>query len=208
MSKIVKQMELDALTQSFGNVRDMVLLTANKVDATLDYNFRKQLREKKIRVQMVKNTLARTVLKKNGIEVEGVWSGTTLIAWGGDSIKHLSKTIDGLIKDIEKKEAKHKEKIKVKAAVADGRQCTLAQAMTMPTRFEAIGEIIGMILGPGSAIASALTSAAEQVASQIATIADRKEEPEPAPAPDAAVVAAPESATAPEGAAPPEGPAA
>jgi large subunit ribosomal protein L10 len=187
MSKVVKQMELDALSKAFGKVRDFVFLTSSKVDAALDYNFRKTLREKKIRVQMVKNTLARKVLKDNGIEVNGVWEGTTLLAWGGDSIKGLSTTIDNLLTEIGKKEAKNKDKIKVKGpnggvAVADGQQVPFGAAKTMPTRLEAIGEIIGMILAPASAIAGCLTGPAAQVASQVATIAERKEDAAPAPA--------------------------
>lgn len=184
MSKVVKQMELDALSKAFGKVRDFVFLTSSKVDAALDYNFRKTLREKKIRVQMVKNTLARKVLKDNGIEVNGVWEGTTLLAWGGDSIKGLSTTIDNLLTEIGKKEAKNKDKIKVKganAAVADGQQVPFETAKTMPTRLEAIGDLLGMILAPASQIAGCLTGPAAQVASQVATIAERKEDEAPAP---------------------------
>lgn len=185
MSKVVKQMELDALSKAFGKVRDFVFLTSSKVDAALDYNFRKTLREKKIRVQMVKNTLAKKVLKDNGIEVKDVWSGTTLLAWGGDSIKGLATTIDNLLADITKKDAKNKDKIKVKgdnAAVADGQQVSFEIAKKMPTRLEAIGEIIGAILAPASQIAGCLTGPAAQVASQVATISERKEDAAPAPA--------------------------
>ena len=98
MSKVVKQMELDALTQNLGGVRDMVLLTSTRVDASLDYNFRKGLREKNVRLQMVKNTLARKVLEGNGVKVDGVWEGTTLIAWGPESVKDLSKAVDAVLK--------------------------------------------------------------------------------------------------------------
>jgi len=183
MSKAVKQMEYTALEQTFSGVRDMVLLSPAKVDSTTDYNFRKQLREKKVRVQMVKNSLVRRVFEANGVKLDDkVWTGTTLVAWGGDSIKDLSKAVDGLIKDIEKKDPKQKDKLKVKTAVADGQPVPMATALVMPTRLEAIGEIIGMILGPASAIAGALTGPAGQLASQIATIADKKEDAAPAPA--------------------------
>jgi ribosomal protein L10 len=178
MSKLVKQMELDSLSKAFGKVRDFVFLTSSKVDAALDYSFRKTLRDKKIRVQMVKNTLTRKILKDNGIEATDVWSGTTLLCWGGDSIKSLATTIDTLLKEIDKN-PKNKEKIKLKGdrcAIADGQQCTFEAAKTMPTRLEAIGEIVGLILGPASQIAGCLTGPAAQVASQVATIAERKED--------------------------------
>ena len=183
MSKLVKQMEYTALEQTFSGVRDMVLLSPARVDSTVDYNFRKQLREKKVRVQMVKNSLVRRVFEANGVKLDDkVWAGTTLVAWGADSIKDLSKAVDGLIKDIEKKDPKQKDKLKVKVAVADGQPVPMATALVMPTRLEAIGEIIGMILGPASAIAGCLTGPGGQVASQIATIAEKKDEAAPAPA--------------------------
>src|SRR5262245_46971161 len=132
---------------------------------------------------MVKSALAQWVFEAQGIKMDDkVWAGTTWVAWGADSIKDLSKAVDGLIKDIEKKDPKQKDKLKVKVAVAEGQPVPMATAMTMPTRLEAIGEIIGMILGPASSIAAALTGPAAQVASQIATIADRKEEAPTAPA--------------------------
>lgn len=183
MSKAVKQMEYTALEQTFSGVRDMVLLTPSKVDSTVDYNFRKQLREKKVRVQMVKNSLVRRVFEANGVKLDDkVWAGTTLVAWGADSIKDLSKAVDGLIKDIEKKDPKQKDKLKIKTAVADGQPVPMATALTMPTRLEAIGEIVGMMLAAVSEIAGGLTGPVSQVASQISTIADKKEEAPAAPA--------------------------
>lgn len=193
MSKIVKQMEYTALEATFKGVRDLLLIVPTKVDSGLDFNFRKQLRDKKVRVQMVKNTLAQRVFGAQGVTVDAkVWGGTTLVAWGGDSIKGLSQAVNTLIKEIEKKDPKAKDKFVVKAAVADGVPVTLDQALKMPTRLEAIGEILGMILGPGSAIAACLTAIGAQLAGQIATLADRKEEPVAAPAPaEAAVSSAP-----------------
>src|SRR5271170_2474476 len=107
MSKLVKQMEFDALSNTFKGVRDMVLLSADKVGSQLDFTTRKALREKKIRMQMVKNTLARKVFQANGVKVEDkFWSGTTVVAWGADSIKDLSKAVDALLKEIAKKNPK------------------------------------------------------------------------------------------------------
>jgi large subunit ribosomal protein L10 len=183
MSKLVRNMEYAALEKDFSGVRDLLLITPTKVDSTLDYNFRKQLRDKSIRVKMVKNTLVQRVFEANGVKLaDKLWTGTTLVAWGSDSIKGLSKAVDGLIKEIEKKDPKAKDKLVVKAAVVDGQTVPFKTAMEMPTRLEAIGEIIGMILGPASSIAGCLVAPGGQVASQIASIADKKEETAEAPA--------------------------
>jgi large subunit ribosomal protein L10 len=183
MSKVIKSMEMAALKQSFGGVRNMVLLSATRIDAGTDHAIRSGLRGQKIRLQMVKNSLARRVLAEDGIELKDVWSGTTLFAWGGESIKDLSKAIEKLIADLTKKNPKLKENLTVKAAIAEGEQVPFAEALKMPTRQEIIGELVGMILGPGSAIAGALTGPASQVASQIQTISEKKDEAAPADTP-------------------------
>jgi ribosomal protein L10 len=183
MSKVVKKMELDALGKTFTGVKDLVLLAPDKIGSLLEYNIRKDLRAKKVRLHLVKNTFARKILGENGVKVDDKhWSGPTLVAFGGDSIKDLSKAVDALLKDIVKKNPKDENKLKVKTAIADGNACTLDQAMKMPTRLEAIGEIISMIMGPASSIAGALTGPASQLASQIASIADKKEDQPAAPA--------------------------
>jgi large subunit ribosomal protein L10 len=182
MSKAVKQMEMDALAKTFGGVRDMVLLTATKVDAGLDHTFRKHLRDKQVHLQMVKNSLICKVFDGSGLKLDGIWAGSTLIAWGPESIKDVSKAVDGALKELAKKDNKLGEKIKVKTAVADGQPLPMERALTMPTRLEAIGEIIGMILGLASSIAGCLTGPASQVASQVASIAEKKPEEAPAAA--------------------------
>ena len=72
--------------------------------------------------------------------------------------------------------ATYKDKVTVKGAVVEGQKITFQQALEMPTREEAIGQIIGMIVGVGGALAGLLTGPASQVASQIQTIAERKPE--------------------------------
>ncbi len=179
MSKAVKQLQMDALETTFAGVKDMVFLSLTRVDAKTENTVRLGLRKKNIGLSMVKNSLLRRVFKKTGVEPgEDVWAGPTVVAWGGESVKDLSKAIEAaLLKD-----AKFKDKVKVKTAVAEGQPVPFEIALTMPTRKEAIGEIVGMILGPASSIAGCLTGPAAQVASQIQTIAEKKPEGEAAPA--------------------------
>jgi len=192
MSKKVEKMELDALTTTFSGVRDLVILSTTKVQSELDYSVRKTLRDKKIKFKMVKNTLARKVLGEMGISVKDpAWSGPTIVAWGADSIKDLSKGVDALLKDIVKKNPKDANKLIVKTAVADGQECKFEDAMKMPTRLEAIGEIVSMILGPGSAIAGCLTAPGSQVASLVEAVEKKAGESAPETAEVAPVEAAP-----------------
>ena len=81
MSKKIKELELSALRKSIGGVKDFVILEPLKVDAATDFEFRKKLREKKCKVQLVKNSLARKIFEEGGLKVDA-WSGPTLLIWG------------------------------------------------------------------------------------------------------------------------------
>lgn len=175
MSKKIKQLEMDALKKTFAEVKDMVVLSATGVDCTTDNQLRLALRKKKIRVQMVKNSLAKRVFGDLGIKIDGVWEGPTLLAWGTDSVAELSKSIDEI--------AKKNKKITVKRAVAEGEAIAFADALKRPTRQQAIGTILAMILGPAAQIAGCIAGPAGQIAGQIKTLADKKPEEGAAPAP-------------------------
>ena len=174
MSKKIKQLEMDALKKAFQGVRDLVVLSATGVDCHTDNQIRLALRKKKVRMQMVKNSLAKRVFGELGLQIDGIWEGPTILAWGTDSVAELSKSIDEV--------ARKNAKIQVKKAVAEGVEVTFEQALKMPTRLEAIGTILSMILGPARQIAGQIAGPAGHIAGQIKTIADKKPE-EAAPAP-------------------------
>lgn len=178
MSKVIKGMELDDLRRTFSGVREMVVLSMVKLSAQGEYQFRKALRAKNIKVRQVKNTLTRKVLREMNFSIPDnspYWQKPTVIAWGGGSIKELSKAVEAELKG-PKTAALYKEKIIVKGAVADGQPVAFEDALKLPTRLELIGEIIGGMLGAVSAIAGGLTGPVSQVASQIVKISEKKEE--------------------------------
>jgi len=177
MSKVIKQMEMDALRSAFGEVRDAVVLSVTGLNCHLEGTLRATLRNKNIRLKMVKNSLTRRVFDEMGIRIGAdspMWAGPTTLAWGANSIAELSRAIDEELKK-SKNAAAYKDKVNIKGAIAEGQTISFEQALTMPTREEAIAQIIGMILGPGSAIAGCLTGPISQVASQIQTISEKTE---------------------------------
>lgn len=165
MSKAIKKLEMDSLKQTFGGVKEYVFLSVNKLNSQQDWALRAALRKKKIRVQMVKNSLARRVFRDLGmpIEQEEYWKGSTWLTWGPESIAELSKEIETTVV----KNAQLKDKVNIKGAVTEGLPVPFEQALKMPTRLEALGAIVAAVLGPASQIASQLTAAVSQVASQI-----------------------------------------
>src|SRR5947209_14158591 len=96
MSKAIKQMEMDALKQTFQDIRDMVILSASKVSCQEDTQLRTALRKKNIRLRVVKNSLARRVFDELGMAVHQCWEGPTTLAWGSNSLAELSKELETL----------------------------------------------------------------------------------------------------------------
>lgn len=179
MSKKIKEFELQALRNSLGGVRDFVALEPVKVDSATDFEFRRKLRAKDIKVQLVKNSFAKKVFADGGIQTDGTWVGTTLICWGGDSVKTLATSVDQAVKE-SKKDPKSPEKFKVKTAVADGQTVSFEVAKTLPTRKEAIGEILSALLGPGGAVVGCLVGPANQLAGCVAAVEEKAKTAAPA----------------------------
>ena len=190
MSKQIKQMQMDALSETFRGVRDLVVLSVTKLNAGADNALRQTLRKKNIHLELVKNSLTRRVFQELDLHVSAdspFWQGPTALAWGARSIAELSRSVDAELR-APKTGAQYKDKVTVKGAIAEGQVVTFQQAIEMPTREEAIGQILNMILGAGGAIAALLTGPASQVASQIQK---KAEEPEPEAPPEGAAPPAP-----------------
>jgi large subunit ribosomal protein L10 len=173
MSKQIKQMEMDLLGKTFRDVRDLVVLGITKMSAQDNFQLRRNLRKKKISVQVVKNSLTRRVFGEMGMKADGFWSGPTAVAWGGSSLAELSRELDTLLK-------KNKN-VTFKGAFAEGQEVSFDQAIKMPTRAEAIGRVISLALSPAARLLGQISGPAGSVASQIKSIAEKKPE-EPAPA--------------------------
>ncbi len=175
MSKQIKQMGMDTLKQQFQGVRDLVMMNVVGLDAVSDNNIRLALRKKNIRLQMVKNSLAKRVFNEMGISLDKTWESATTLAWGGTSVAELCKELEAQFK-------KSKDKVKFKGAVAEGLQITFEQGLKMPTRQEAIGSVVMLLLSPGRRLAGQIRGPAGRLAGQIKSISEKKEEAAAAPA--------------------------
>ena len=194
MSKKIKAMELDALRAKIGEARDFVLVEPLKVDAGADYTFRKTLREKNIRVQMVKNSYAKKIFGEVNLDAGEVWTKQTLLCFGGANVKELATTVDTAIKD-SKKDPKAPEKYKVKTALADGQVVTLEDAKKMPTREEALGGILSALLAAGGNLLAAVNGPGSTLLAVVKAIEEKAEKGADAPAEPVAEAAAPDVAS-------------
>src|SRR5581483_4936632 len=120
MSKAIKQMQMDALKETFGGVQDFVVLSISGLSATPENVLRAALRKKKVRLLQVKNSLARIALDGAGVKIpkeSPYWAGTTTFAWGAGSVAELSRSIDEQLTN-PKTAPLYKDRVKVKGALA------------------------------------------------------------------------------------------
>lgn len=184
MSKVIKQMQMAALKRDFDGVRDLVMLNIVGLDAIAENQIRLNLRKKGIRLQQVKNSLARKVFADMGLTIGSEWQGSTTVAWGATSVAELSKEVETVVK-------KYDKKMKVKSAVADGQEVSFDLALKMPTRAEAIGRVLMLALAPARKIAAQIVGPASQVCGQIKGIKDSKKDDAPPAEASAETPAAP-----------------
>jgi ribosomal protein L10 len=179
MSKVIKQMAMNALRQSFEGVRDLVVMSVKGLNSQQEHALRMTMRKKNIHLQVVKNSLTRRVFHDLGLNIADdspYWIGPTMLAWGTDSAGELGRAIDGELKN-PKTAAVYKDRVNIKGGIVDGQAADFMLMTKMPTRAEALASLLAAIIGPAGAIASCLTGPAAQVASQIQTLAEKKEEP-------------------------------
>ena len=165
MSKFVKDLVTDQLKQELSGVQDLLLvnvvgLTANRTSA-----LRKALREKNIKLMVVKNSLARRATEGTQLApaFEGS-EGTLAMVWGASDIVALAKEVVKLASD------KEYELFQARGGVMDGAKLKaeeVAQVSKWPSREEQLSLLLGQILSPGAKLSSQLISAGGALASQI-----------------------------------------
>jgi large subunit ribosomal protein L10 len=208
MSKYVKDLLTDQIKRELEGVQDLLLVNVVGLSSNSTSDLRKQLREKNIKLMVVKNSLARRATE--GTELAPAFEGSAgslAMVWGASDIVALAKEVVRLtgIKEF--------EKFSARGGVMGGTALKpeeVQQVSKWPSREEQLSILLGQILSPGANLVSQLTSPGGALASQIKQKSegeDGEAEAEPAAAeaaPTAEASAAPEG-SAPEASAAPEG---
>jgi ribosomal protein L10 len=165
MSKLVKNLVADDLKKQLSGVADVLLVNVVGLDAIRATKLRKELRAKNIKLEVVKNSMARRATEGTPLAAafQGV-EGTLAIVWGGSDIVSLAKEITRLAG------LKEYEKFSARGGAMDGAKLTAAEVKnvsTWPSREEQLSLVVGQILSPGATLASQLTAMGGVVASQI-----------------------------------------
>ena len=178
MSKLVKDLLTDQLKRELDGVQDLILvnvvgLTANRTSA-----LRKALRQKNIKLMVIKNSLARRATEGTQLApaFEGS-EGTLAMVWGASDIVALAKEVVKLSDD------KEYAPFLPRGGVMDGSRLQPEEVQAVskwPSREEQLSIIVGQILSPGARLSSQLIAAGGALASQIKQRGEGEEEAAPA----------------------------
>ncbi len=165
MSKYVKQLVMDEIRNRLKGVNDALLVDLIGMDTDKTFLLRKMLREKDIRVLVVKTSLARVATRGTPLEkaFEGM-SGSTAVCWGASDFVQLSKEVLAI------QEETQFEKFTTRGGVMDREQLTkdrVKEVSKWPSRTEQLSLLLGQILAPGANLLSQLKAPGGALASQI-----------------------------------------
>jgi len=178
MSKYVKQLvqaQLDKRITS-EDIREFMVVSTKGVGGVANNVMRGALREKGIRVVVVKNALFVRSLREHKMDTAAqLFSGPCAVIYGGDSIVDVAKEMQVWLKKV--------PALEVKGAFMDGTlfEGKSAQALaTMPTRAELQARVVSCVLSPGGRVSGALTGPGGAIAGCLKSIIEKAEKAEPA----------------------------
>ena len=167
MSKFVKDLLTRDLKTQLSGVNDALLVNVIGLDSIRTSKLRGELRKRNIKLEVVKNSLARRATEGTPLApaFEGV-EGTLAIVWGGDDFVSLAKEVVKLT------EAKDFEAFITRSGAMDGAKLSPAEIKDVskwPSRVEQLSLLVGQILGPGAKLAAQLSGAGGTLVSQVKT---------------------------------------
>ena len=166
MSKFLKDMLAKDLSSRLDGVEDCLVANVIGIDSNTTTALRARLREKGIKLMIVKNSLARRATEGTalGPAFEGL-TGNAAVVWGASDFVSLVKEVTAL-----DKEEDELEKFKALGGVMDGEKLTpekVKEISKWPSREEQLSTLVGQILGPGAQLAAQIVGPGSQLASQI-----------------------------------------
>jgi large subunit ribosomal protein L10 len=175
MSKPVKELIRKELISRFEGLDSLAVVEFTGVDAVTTHRIRGELRDKQIRVTVVKNSLARQAFEAIGLpQARELFEGPCAVAF---SVQPEEVGVVSVVRELLaiRKEAPN---LTVKAAVLDGEVFGSDQIEALskfPTRDEAIGTAVQCVLSPGRNLAGCLVGPGGKIASLLKAIQEKKE---------------------------------
>jgi large subunit ribosomal protein L10 len=180
MSKLVKDLVTKQLQHELDGVQELLLVNVVGLSANRTSALRKALRQKNIKLLVVKNSLARRATEGTQLATAFEGSqGTLAMVWGASDIVTLAKEVVRLAGE------KDYAAFEPRGGVMGGTKLKpeeVKQVSKWPTREEQLSLLVGQILSPGARLNSQLLAVGGALASQIKQRGEGEQEEQPAPA--------------------------
>jgi large subunit ribosomal protein L10 len=177
MSKKVKSLIEKETAARLEGIEAVGVLNPRGIGAIANNQIRRRLREKNMRMTVVKNTMAARATASSKLKgFERLLEGPSALVYGkGVSISAIARAILEEKKLIED----NKGTLELRGAFFDGEiyegDTGFDKASKLPTREEAIGNVIAAILGPGKKLAGALKGPGGALGGILKTIQEKGE---------------------------------
>jgi large subunit ribosomal protein L10 len=169
MSKPVKELIRKELIGRFAGVTQLAVVGFTGLNARKTNEIRARLRERDIRMTVVRNALAKQAFGATGIANAGeLLDGPCAVAYGADSVVTVVRELLAIHRD--------EPSLTVKAAFLEGELFgadRIDALSKFPTREEAIGQVVACALSSGANLAGCLVGPGAQLAGILKAIEDR-----------------------------------
>src|SRR5436190_4720693 len=153
MSKKVKSLIEREIASRLTDIDGVAVINPRGINAIKNNLIRRRLREKGLRMSVVKNTLAKRATAKSKINgFESLLDGPSAVIYGKASISTIARALLD--------EKKNDDKIELRGMFFDGEVYVgdkgVEQVSKLPTREEAIGQVVALLLSPAKRLAGAV----------------------------------------------------
>lgn len=173
MSKKVKALLEAEIQKRIGNVSGVAVISPRGIEATKTNQMRRRLREKGLRMLVVRNNLTRRVTGKTRLAgFEPLLEGPSALVFGDASVPAIARLL--------LEEKKNNEKLELRGVFFEGElysgEAGVETASKLPTREEAVANLVSAILGPGRKLAASIKGPGGRVGGILKTIEDKAKE--------------------------------
>lgn len=175
MSKTIKSMISRDYTAKTTGIADAMVISLRGVKAIETTKLRRNLAKNKIKITVMRNSLARKSFKGTGLEgLATLLEGPSALCYGHTSVVEAARELVALVKDL--------PGIELKGAILDGTlfkgKAGVEELSKYPTRGEAIGKAVALLVGPGRNLGAQIKGPGSNIAGILKAIEAKLEKGE------------------------------